>query len=74
MVPEVTEMDRELSAGFLHVSELFTRTSGTRIGSRRPTHGERAEGGRCSTQEENDVRMERGCQEIGNGEANISLR
>ena len=35
--------------------------------------GEKAEE-RCSTQEEDDVRMERGCGDIGDSEANLSLR
>ena len=39
----------------------------------RPALGERAEE-RCSMQEEDDVRMERGCRDIGNSEANLSLR
>ena len=45
--------------------------SGTCI--RRGAHVERAEE-RCSTQEENDVRMERDSEEVGDGEPKLSLR
>ena len=57
----------------MQVGEFVHQDNRDMYSSRRPAHGERAEE-RCSTQEENDVRMERCCGEIGDGEANISLR
>ena len=57
----------------MQVGEFVHQDNRDMYSSRRPAHGERAEG-RCSTQEENDVRMERCCGEIGDGEANLSLR
>ena len=57
----------------MQVSDFVHHDIRDMYSSRRLAHGQRADG-RCSTQEENDVRMERGCGEIGDGEANASLR
>ena len=57
----------------MQVSDFVHHDIRDMYSSRRLAHGQRADG-RRSTQEENDVRMERGCGEIGDGEANISLR
>ena len=57
----------------MQVSEFVHQDIRDMYSSRRPAHGERAEG-RCSTQEENDVRMERDSEKVRDGEPNISLR
>ena len=53
--------------------QFFVQDIRDMCSSRRCADGEQAEG-RCSTQEENDVRMAGGCGEIRNGDANTSLR